>query len=141
VWRRPPTPSSAEVKGREELHIYSLSLSLSLGLVVCTRVNVTLNFTLLRNVGKDSQKHGATFQKTSRFNHTAATTSYVARKHSFCANKCPKRLLYEEVKPGIIVTICCICHTGLKYLFISDNTSHTANKLYTEILNRVSRRK
>jgi len=91
----------------------------------------TFTFTLFRNVGKNSQKHGATFQKRSRLNHTVATTSYVARNLLFCANECPKRLLYEDGKPGIIVTTCCIRHTGLIYLFIADNTSLTANELYT----------
>jgi hypothetical protein len=47
----------------EQIYTPTRSLSLSLGLVACTRVTFTFTFTLFRNVGKNSQKHGATFQK------------------------------------------------------------------------------
>jgi hypothetical protein len=51
----------------------------------------------------------------------------------------PKNVLRDSYTKGEIgdyFTICCFRHTGSKYLFISDNTSHTANKLYTKKLER-----
>jgi hypothetical protein len=135
AWCWPPTPSSAEVKGRVELYIYTLSLWASWPVL-----GWSLPLPLLYiETSERTQKHCATFQTTSGLNDTAAITSYVARNHSFCAKECPNRILYEEGKPEIIVTICCIRHTVLEHLFISDSTSYTAKKLYTKKLNRVSR--
>jgi len=42
AWHWPPTPSSAEVKERVELYLYSLW-----GFVACSKVNFTFNFIII----------------------------------------------------------------------------------------------